>query len=430
MKLFKNIIFQFTLSTFLVIVFASLGLGFILSRNLASHALEQYLEVYPKLVESAVQTHPQILALFSATSPNSGQMEKSEKAFSDLLNFGTIFRLKVWSLDNTIVWSDDTEVIGNKFADNDDLILPKTGRIHYRLGAPYKRENASEKNSASILEIYVPIKDGGRTVGVIELYEDATELSGNLKKNRRIIWLFTTAAGVFIYLLLFLIFLNAHRRQRLGEEHLTHAQEVIISSLAYQAELRDMETGLHLERTSAYVRLLAESLQQHPLYKDYLSREYIEDLAKSSKLHDIGKVGIKDIILCKPGKLTAEEFDIMKKHCQHGADILKKAESQLSFRSFLAIAGQLTMHHHERWDGTGYPDGLRGEKIPFSARLMALADTYDALRSVRCYKSAFSHQRSMEIILENSGSHFDPTVVEAFLAQEKEFERISIELAG
>ena len=177
------------------------------------------------------------------------------------------------------------------------------------------------------------------------------------------------------------------------------------------------------------MEILTQELRKHPKYKSYLSNRYISDIVKSAPLHDTGKVGVPDAILQKPGKLEPDEFDKMKRHCEYGAMILQKAEQKLTFQSFLRIALQLVMYHHEQWDGRGYPYGLRGEDIPISARIMALSDVYDALRSKRHYKNALSHEKSVEIICEEKGKHFDPLIVEAFLKKEKDFYMISEQMA-
>ncbi|MDH5511415.1 MAG: HD domain-containing protein, partial [Nitrospinota bacterium] len=154
-----------------------------------------------------------------------------------------------------------------------------------------------------------------------------------------------------------------------------------------------------------------------------LTDEVVELLYKSAPLHDIGKVGVPDAILLKPGKLTAEEFEIMKKHAALGADAIIRAEEKLDAGevSFLRYARQIAYGHHEKWDGSGYPEGLKGEQIPLAARLMAIADVYDALISKRVYKEAFSHDKAREIIVEGRGGHFDPELVDAFLAIEHKF---------
>lgn len=212
-------------------------------------------------------------------------------------------------------------------------------------------------------------------------------------------------------------------------QQLAQTENVTIFALAYQAEMRDQETGQHLERTSQYVKIIAEELATLPAYKSYLTKIYIADLVKSAPLHDIGKVGIPDAILLKPGKLSEDEFEIIKKHCEFGANALRRAEEKLHFQSFLKIAIQLTLSHHEKWNGTGYPHGLTKDKIPISARIMALADVYDALRSKRCYKEPFSHEKACKIIASEKGEHFDPDVVDAFFTHEKEFLEISEALA-
>jgi response regulator RpfG family c-di-GMP phosphodiesterase len=213
-------------------------------------------------------------------------------------------------------------------------------------------------------------------------------------------------------------------------QQLLQTEGVTIYALAYQAELRDLETGKHLERTAHYVRLIAEELSTLPKYRTYLTPSYIADLVKSAPLHDIGKVAIPDLILKKPGKLTPEEFEIIKTHCEYGTKVLRLAEEKLNFKSFLKIAIQLVSSHHEKWNGTGYPNGLEGETIPLSGRIMALADVYDALRSDRCYKKGMSHEETLKIISQEKGTHFDPEIVDVFCGIEKKFKEISRALAG
>jgi len=203
-------------------------------------------------------------------------------------------------------------------------------------------------------------------------------------------------------------------------------RDATILSLASLAETRDNETGAHIIRTQHYVRVLAEQLADHDRFHE-LTPDAIEMAYKCAPLHDIGKVGIPDHILLKPGKLTAEEFEIMKTHATLGGDALRIAEQHLGESSFLSIAAQIATTHHERWDGSGYPIGLKGEDIPIAGRLMALADVYDALISKRVYKDAMSHAQAKSLILEGRNSHFDPAVVDAFIATEQAFIRIAEE---
>jgi len=212
-------------------------------------------------------------------------------------------------------------------------------------------------------------------------------------------------------------------RKRTNE--LNETRDVTILTLASLAETRDNETGAHILRTQRYVKALAQHLRIHPRFSNALDDDIIELLYKSAPLHDIGKVGIPDAILLKPGKLTHEEFEIMKGHAQIGADSLKIAEDQLGKNSFLNLAREISLTHHEKWDGSGYPSGLRGEAIPLAGRLMAVADVYDALITKRVYKPAFSHQKAMDIIHEGRGTHFDPCIVDALDAIENQFIEIA-----
>lgn len=206
-------------------------------------------------------------------------------------------------------------------------------------------------------------------------------------------------------------------------------RDASILGLASLAETRDNETGGHILRTQHYVRVLAQQLALLPESQPQLTEDVIELLYKSAPLHDVGKVGIPDSILLKPGKLTDEEFEIMKGHPQIGADALQVAEDQLGSNSFLQYAREISLTHHEKWDGSGYPNRLKGRDIPVSGRLMALADVYDALISKRVYKPAFSHEKARDIILEGRGIHFDPDVVDAFIAVEQQFVSIARQYA-
>jgi putative two-component system response regulator len=203
-------------------------------------------------------------------------------------------------------------------------------------------------------------------------------------------------------------------------------QDVTIVAMASLAETRSNETGRHLRRTQHYVRALAKKLQRHPKFSGALDDKTIEILYKSAPLHDIGKVGIPDAILLKPGKLTPAEFEVMKTHTTLGRDAIAAAESQIDApNTFLQSAREIAHYHQEKWDGTGYPEGLAGESIPVSARLMAIADFYDALISPRVYKAPFTHEKTVAMIREQRGAHFDPDMVDAFLAIQDEFNAIA-----
>ena len=204
------------------------------------------------------------------------------------------------------------------------------------------------------------------------------------------------------------------------------AQDVTIVAFSSLAETRDNETGLHIHRTQNYVRELALELRKNPDYASRLDDETVQLFYKSAPLHDIGKVAIRDHILLKPGRLDPAEFEIMMTHADEGRKAIEAAEANLeSKNTFLRPARDIAYCHHEKWDGGGYPRGIAGEEIPLSARLMAVADVYDALTSVRVYKPAFSHEKAVSIILEGGGTHFDPAIVYAFMNIQETFAEIA-----
>lgn len=228
---------------------------------------------------------------------------------------------------------------------------------------------------------------------------------------------------------------KAEDELRRYSEHLEHmveekvaeissSQMATIYALIKLAESRDDDTGLHIERTASFCRLLALQLQSVPEYSRYVTAKFVDTIYKASPLHDIGKVGIPDKILLKPGQLTDDEFAIMKTHVQVGHDTLATVAQQYDGNEFLKMGMEIALYHHEKWDGSGYPQGLAGDAIPLSARIMALADVYDALRSQRVYKEAFSHKKSVEIIRSGQGKHFDPLLVDLFVRHQDEFEAL------
>ncbi len=238
-----------------------------------------------------------------------------------------------------------------------------------------------------------------------------------------------TLAGNFTLLTVQKFIIEEKRlKQRTGE--LAKAQEATITGLAALAETRDPETGGHILRTQRYVRTLAEELQKHEKYVRDIDNTAVEWLYKMAPLHDIGKVGIPDSILLKPGRLTAEEFEIMKHHPLLGSRALKIAAQHVDNKKFFQYAIDIAGGHHEKWDGSGYPLGLAGDSIPIAARLMALADVYDALISKRIYKDAMSHVAATTIIMKGSGTHFDPEVVDAFVKRQNTFKDIAAEFSS
>lgn len=218
---------------------------------------------------------------------------------------------------------------------------------------------------------------------------------------------------------------NLEKMVQVRTEELIRTQDVAIYCLTSLVETRDNETGNHIRRTQSYIKALAEHLRHHPRFRDELTDDAITLIYKSAPLHDIGKVGIPDNILLKPGKLNAEEWEIMKLHANYGERAIRQSEEQFGSSSFLHYAKEIAYTHHEKWDGSGYPRNLKGDEIPISGRLMAVSDVYDALISRRVYKPAFDHQNAIQMIVEGRGKHFDPDVVDAFIALQDDFNAIA-----
>jgi len=218
--------------------------------------------------------------------------------------------------------------------------------------------------------------------------------------------------------------------QRIAEQvkAMTVSQSATIFALAKLAQTRDDETGQHVERVSTFARALAERMRALGLHAGVLDEAFVEHIFQTASLHDIGKVGTPDAILLKPGKLTSEEFNIMKKHCGLGGDTLAAVLKRHPDNQFLRVGVEVARSHHEKWDGSGYPDALAGAAIPLAARIVALADFYDALTSKRCYRPAVSHEETCQLIAKGKGAHFDPDVADTFQALHAEFWQIRREM--
>ena len=236
------------------------------------------------------------------------------------------------------------------------------------------------------------------------------------------VWLVKSISFIFLNLVIVIINAIFSRGFKVLLSRANETRNASIIGLAKLAEHRDIDTGEHLSRIKKYSVFLAEELSLSPQYRKYITRDYIKDLETSSILHDIGKVGIQDAILLKPGPLTDLEFEQIKQHPVIGGDVISEIEKNIEGRSFYVLGREIALYHHEKWDGSGYPEGLQGQNIPLSARIVALADVYDALTSKRPYKDEISHQETVAIIIEGRGRHFDPDIVDAFLNVLPEFE--------
>ena len=278
------------------------------------------------------------------------------------------------------------------------------------------------------------IPELGATVHVHQL---ASGIEDNISQVMSPIWPLGIAVTIGLalsttFLILFIMRCYDNRVDRINKQlellvykrtrALRKTRDAVVYGLAKLAESRDTDTGEHLDRIRLYVTIIGRHLSS---YDSTFDIPFIENLGLASSLHDIGKVGIPDAILLKPGHFTPEERSVMEQHSTIGGSCLKAIGSQLGDDDFLALARDITFCHHEKWDGSGYPFGLRGEAIPLSARIVALADVYDALRSKRPYKEAMPHEKAKQIIQEGSGKHFDPQIVDAFLACEHDFITVS-----
>jgi response regulator RpfG family c-di-GMP phosphodiesterase len=225
--------------------------------------------------------------------------------------------------------------------------------------------------------------------------------------------------------------LERRRADQAGQDKII-SQRLMVQSLLSLTEVRDVETGRHSRRTQEYARILAEQLATRPEFHDYLTPERIALLSSLAPLHDIGKVGVPDRLLNKSGALTPEETVEMRKHPAHGRDVIVHAERDVgkSDDVILAMAKDIVYTHHEKWDGTGYPEGLRGAAIPIAGRLMALVDVYDAITTRRAYREPMSHEDAVAFIVAGKGTHFDPSVVDAFLEVARVVRRVSAEAAA
>lgn len=227
--------------------------------------------------------------------------------------------------------------------------------------------------------------------------------------------------------------LEKHNRQ-LGKlvqtqvKKISDTQMAMIFALAKLAESRDDDSGKHLERVQAFCKKLAEGLAQRSRLGGQVDSKFVENIFYASPLHDIGKVAIPDRIVLKPGKLTPEEFEVMKTHAELGAEKLEAVQRQFPGNALLDMGIAIAKFHHEKWNGDGYPQGLAGEAIPLSARIMAVVDVYETLRAKRCYKPAFTHEESTSIIVSSSGTHFDPEIVKVFIELKEDFRAIRDEM--
>ena len=282
---------------------------------------------------------------------------------------------------------------------NSGLISPVNKMAHSAEEFAFKNEDSIEKNLEQIENLNIHTGDEIENLyhAFVKMTEDSVQYTKDVKNKT---------------------------------ETISKMQNALIITLADLVESRDENTGQHIKKTAAYVKIILDEMKRMGIYADQITEEFAENVYESAPLHDIGKIAVPDSILNKPGKLTPEEFDIMKKHTTAGGKILTSILELVPDSHYLYEAVNLATYHHERWDGKGYPTGLSGENIPLSARIMAVADVFDALVSKRSYKKGFPFDKAINIIIEESGTHFDSKVVDAFLAAKDKVFKVSQEFSS
>jgi response regulator RpfG family c-di-GMP phosphodiesterase len=363
-------------------------------------------------------------------------------------------KIKLFADNGRILFSTEEQEIG-KINEHDYFhqVVAK-GQNFSKIVTKDSKTLEGKVSNRDVAEIYIPIMRENRFIGAFELYYDLSKRKGELDALfRREALVGVAISLVMIGIVSIMVFqtsramleekeaedqlkaINANLEEIVAEKtrELQATQETSIESLAILAEYHDIDTGEHLNRIRCYTELLATTLLEDSPYSSYLHGQgketYVQELVLASTLHDIGKTAIAKEILCKPAKLTSKEFDEVKNHTIIAWDALNRGNEIFVERfgkdSYLALAGNIALYHHEKWDGSGYPSRIQGETIPLSARIVALADVYDALRSKRPYKDPWSHEETVELIRSESGKHFDPVIVEVFLRNKEEFREIS-----
>lgn len=423
-----NIMIQYTIISLIV----TLAIGYFLIDNLLkstqSHSIEIHTQIYIDFIQAIPKNYPTIFDVLdnnikkevSDNHPSENTNHNNidfDHFITDLLIFPKLTEVNIYSKNRSLIF---------------ELYITETGFIKEHdnkiLNKAYNGENLHfihELPRITILHTFLPVFKNNEVIGVVEIIDSDESFTKYLKESKKNLRYQVILSGFIFYIILFSLFFRAYLSQKKGLDRLNRSQELTIHAMSLLAELRDNDTGSHIMRTQEYCKILALELSKTKKYKKYLTKDYIDDLVRSAPLHDVGKVGVPDNILLKPGKLNSQEFELIKKHPGYGAEVLSRVAERLDFKSYFTIGIQLVLHHHENWDGSGYPIGLAGHNIPLSARIMSIADVYDALRTKRPYKEPMSHFKAIDIITNDSGIKFDPDIVNALNNIESDFDKIS-----
>lgn len=375
------------------------------------------------------------------------------KELQEIMKDFSLVKIKIFDPAGVVVFSSDLKDMGNINTHGYFHNLVAKGQLYTMIVNENQASLEGEIIPVSVAEVYVPIMSSDLFLGAFEIYYDITEQFKKITKNELFFNITSFSTWFFLTLIFISLLIKASKANILkaqAEKKLTQTnrsleatveektreikatQIVSIQALAVLAEHYDPDTGEHLERIQLYVKTLLEHLASTSnRYADYVQkrRSYVEEIVFASLLHDIGKTAIPVELLIKPVKLTTEEFEIIKSHTTIAGEALDKANTifrrEFGKDSYLALARDIAIYHHERWNGEGYPHQLKGEEIPLSARITAIADVYDALTSERPYKKAWSHEEAFKEIVNCSESHFDPELVEAFIQCSEQFKHIA-----
>lgn len=447
--IFKTPFFQLVLIVFLLISGALFvvehALVFPVFHNLQKASLESEAAKTIKHLRDSLEIKDGI-----GTAALSKAMEEDLRA---VMKDFDLYKVKIFDAAGVVIYSTDAKEIGdvNKHSYFWDQVAK--GKIFSKIVAKNQTSLEGKIVPMSVVEVYIPTMRLGTFGGAFEVYYDITEVHGRILHNEFVFKVASFLTWGFIALVFLMLLIKASKTNIMkaaAEKKLTETnhwlertvaektqevkatQMVSVQALAILAEHYDPDTGGHLARIQLYVRSLLQHLaaSDNP-YRQYILQRssYIDEIIFASLLHDIGKTAISVEILTKPGKLTAEEFETVKEHTTIAGEALGRAnqifKNEFGKDSYLALARDIARHHHEKWNGQGYPDKLKGNDIPLSARITAIADVYDALTGVRPYKEAWPHEKACEEILGGSGSHFDPDLVTAFKSCAEQFRTIS-----
>ncbi len=421
-------------------VVLSLFISYFLSYQLQSHNAQSVVEFVKSYVAENFDAKELDFSVIKSAQL-SGETGKKLMKLKRVLNAK---RINIINPTGKIRWSDNERIIGLT-AEEERVKKALKDKLVYGFAEKDEKNTDFVRRESRIFEVFVPISFDDGVTAIIEAYKSPATISKSIYLAWLFVWVFTIGGGMILYAVFARAILRSSQQTKILQYELieyseeletniqlvTEVQNIAILGLSKLAEYRDKETGQHLERMSLYSKLLAEELSGWDEYKFRITKDYVDSLYTSAVLHDIGKVGIPDRVLQKPGALNEDEWVTMKKHTVIGGDALAAADKQLGIESFLTIGKEVAYYHHERFNGKGYPFGKKGEDIPLSARIVALADVFDAVTSKRVYKPAIKYDEAKSIVLKmmNDG-HFDPNIVNAFLNIEDKFKHVLETMGG